>query len=141
MSRFSAVRSVTVLGLVGLIVAACATGTGHGTVKSVTAADLPALAGVWQGSMTGTGGGSFPATLNVNPDGTYVLRGGAITAQGKAEAKDGQVEFVSTATSGVGAIGQRTGSAVVMDRGDTWGLVGSGRAPAGPYNFEFSKVK
>jgi hypothetical protein len=37
--------------------------------------------------------------------------------------------------------GQRTGTGVVLDRGDTWAIIGSGQAAAGPYNFEFSKPK
>jgi hypothetical protein len=52
-----------------------------------------------------------------------------------------RLEFISTATSGVGSTGERIGTAVVLDRGDTWGLVGWGRSPAGPYNFEFSRTR
>jgi hypothetical protein len=141
MVRFSAIRGVTVIGLFGLVIAGCATAGSTGTVKAVTPADMRWLAGVWQGTMTGMGGGSVPATLTVEADGGYTVRGGAYASQGKAEVKDGKLEFVTTQTSGVGAIGERTGSAVLMDRGDTWGLVGSGRAPAGPFNFDVSKVK
>jgi hypothetical protein len=141
MVRLSAIRGITIIALFGLVIAGCATAASTGTVKAVTPADMRSLAGVWQGTMTGMGGGSIPATLTVEADGSYSARGGAYASQGKAEVKDGKLEFVTTQTSGVGAIGERTGSAVLMDRGDTWGLVGSGRAPAGPFNFEVSKAK
>jgi hypothetical protein len=141
MVRLSAIRGITVIALFGFVVAGCATAGSTGAVKALTPADMRSLAGVWQGTMTGMGGGSTPATLTVEADGSYSARGGAFASQGRAEVKDGKLDFVTTQTSGVGAIGERTGSAVVMDRGDSWGLVGSGRAPAGPFNFEFSKVK
>jgi len=141
MVKLSAIRGITIITLFGLVIAGCATAGSTGTVKAVTPADMRSLAGVWQGTMTGMGGGSIPATLTVEADGSYSARGGAYASQGKAEVKDGKIEFVTTQTSGVGAIGERTGSAVLMDRGDTWALVGSGRAPAGPFNFEVSKAK
>jgi hypothetical protein len=134
-----AVRARVLIALVGLVLGGCA--GARGTVKAVTPADVPALSGVWQGTMTGVSGVSFPATLTVNADGTYFIRGGALSAQGKAQADEGHLDFVSTATSGVGAIGDRIGTAVLMDRGDSWSVVGWARAPAGPYNFDFGKVK
>jgi hypothetical protein len=128
------------MALVGLVLAACATAGTRGTIKAVTSADVPALAGVWQGTVVGVSGRGVPATLTVNADSTYILRGGAFTAQGRAEVNEGRLDFVSTATSGVGSTGDRIGTAVVVDRGDTWAVVGWGRSPAGPYNFEFSKT-
>lgn len=135
------VRGVAAIALLGSVVGGCASAGSTGTVKAVTPADLHSMAGVWQGTMTNISGGSVPATLTVNADGTYSARGGAFASTGKTEAKDGKLDFVTTSTSGGLTIGQRTGSAVLMDRGDTWALVGSGQAPAGPFNFQFSKVK
>ena len=141
MVRLRVVRSFTVIALCASVIAGCATAGSMGTVTAMTPAEMRSLAGVWQGTMTGMGGGSVPATLTVQPDGSYSARGGAFASQGRAEVIDGKLDFVTTQTSGVGAIGERTGSAVLMDRGDSWGLVGSGRAPAGPFNFQFSRAK
>ncbi len=61
---------------------------------------------------------------------------------GKAEIKDGFVQFLSTAGSGPTGAGDRSGSAVLMDRDTNWALVGSGHASTGgPFNFEFSQKK
>ena len=139
MSRHRVVETFTAVALFGLLLGGCATGDGRGTVKALVPADAPALAGLWQGSLTVMSGVSSPATLTVNADQTYIIRAGAFTAQGKAEIQEGRLEFISTATSGVGSTGSRIGTAVVLDRGDAWGLVGSGQSPAGPYNFEFSR--
>jgi hypothetical protein len=44
--------------------------------------------------------------------------------------------------SGLNSFMERAMAAsAVLDRGDTWAIVGSGRAAAGPYHFEFSKPK
>jgi hypothetical protein len=83
-----------------------------------------------------------PASLTIRPDGTYTTNAGAFSSSGKAEIRDGFVQFMSTAGSGPMGAGDRAGSAVLMDRGSTWGLVGSGHAStAGPFNFDFSKAK
>jgi hypothetical protein len=96
------------------LVTGCA-GRNVGTPKSLTDADRPLLAGTWQGTMVGATGASLPATLRVNSDGTHTLQGGPSSSQGKAEIRDGEMQFVAT-------------SAV-------------SRAAAGPYHFEFSKPK
>src|SRR5262245_22439720 len=98
--------SMAVIVVVTLAVAGCGTG-GGGTVKAVTAADAPALAGVWQGYMLSTQGTSYPATLTVKPDGTYVVQGGALRGEGRAEPRDGHVQFVSTSTTGGMSVGER----------------------------------
>ena len=141
MRALSFARRSPAIALVGLMVAACASGGTQGTVKALTGADVPALAGVWQGTVAVMSGRGFPATLTVNADSTYILRTGAFMAQGRVEVNEGRLDFVSTATSGVGSTGDRIGAAVVVDRGGTWAVVGWGRSPAGPYNFEFSKAR
>jgi hypothetical protein len=127
------------VALVTWAIAGCAGPTG--TIMAVTAANAPTLAGTWQGSITDPAGKSFPATLTVRPDSTYMVQGGAFVAQGKAQPKDGHLQFVSTSTTGGLAVGERTGSAVLMDQGTGWAMIGSGQAPAGPFNFEFRKPK
>jgi hypothetical protein len=141
MARLRAVRRIGMIALVAGLMAACASGSRGGTVIYVIAADAPQLAGAWQGFMTGPSGGGIEAILNVRPDGTYTVQGGSLTSQGRAEPRDGHIQFVSSSTTGGMQVGERTGSAVLIDRGSSWGLVGSGRAPAGPYNFDFNKAK
>jgi hypothetical protein len=83
-----------------------------------------------------------PASLTIRPDGTYSTDAGAFSTSGKAEIKDGFVQFYSTAGSGPMGAGDRSGSAVLMDRETSWALVGSGHASTGgPFSFEFTKKK
>ena len=126
-----------------LIVSAVAGCASSGPTKQLTAADAALLQGVWQGRVTAPGGtASQPATLTIRPDGTYTTDAGAFSSTGKAEIKDGVVQFFSTSGTGGLAAGDRSGTASVIDRTTSWGLEGSGRASvAGPYNFDFSKAK
>jgi hypothetical protein len=99
------------------------------------------LTGTWQGTMIFPSGASWPATLKVYPNGTYATEAGAFTSEGKAQLKNGRLDFVTSYTSGGIAVDNRTGSASLVDQGTSWGLVGSGWADAGLYNFDFSKPK
>lgn len=129
--------------LIAAAIAGCsATGGPAGTVKQLTPADVPSLVGTWQGLISPPGGSNQAATLTVNRDGTYQTTAGAFSSVGKMEIANGHVQFVSTGGTGGLAAGQRSGSAVVMDRGSSWGLVGNGYAQmSGPFNFDFSKTK
>lgn len=138
MAKLRKTHGIVVVVLVAWAIAGCAV---KGTQKPVTAADAPLLRGVWQGDVTSPAGGSFPATLTVRPDGTYSTLAGAFSSTGKIELKDGYVQFVSTSTTGGLAVGERSGSAALMDRGASWGLVGSGHSQSGPFNFDFNKTK
>jgi hypothetical protein len=122
-------------------IAGCATSSG--TERKLTAADAALLPGVWQGTVNPPGGSSMvPAVLTIRPDGTYTIEAGAFSSTGKAEIKDGVVQFVSTSGTGALAAGNRSGTAVLKDRTTSWGLEGSGRAAiAGPFDFNFSKAK
>jgi hypothetical protein len=83
-----------------------------------------------------------PGTLTIRPNGTYTLEAGAFSSTGKADIKDGGIQFVSTGGTGALGAGERSGTAVLKDRTTRWGLEGSGRAAvAGPFNFDFSKGK
>ena len=127
---------------VALLIAGCA---GTGNLKALTDADRAMLAGTWQGQVVNSTGARSAATLRVNAGGTYTITAGPASSQGRTEIRDGSFSFVaSAAPMGRGeaaSTGQRTGTGVVLDRGDTWAIVGSGQAAAGPYNFEFSKPK
>ena len=139
MAKQTKSHRIAMVVLVAGLVAGCAT---SGTVKQVTAADAPQLTGTWQGNVYPAQGGGFPATVMVKSDGTYSTQGGAFLTSGKIEIKDGYVHFVSTSGTGPLAAGDRSGSATLMDRGTSWGLVGTGYASmSGPFNFDFNKAK
>jgi hypothetical protein len=144
MTRLARAHGIVAIAIVTALIAGCA-GRSVGTPRSLTDADRPMMAGTWQGTFVSSTGATLPATLLVNSDGTYTIQAGPSSSQGKAEIQDGNLVFVASSVAvgrgEAGATGQRTGSAVVLDRGDTWGLVGSGRAAGGPYHFEFSKPK
>jgi len=126
----------------GVIAGCSSTGGPVGTVKQLTPADAASLTGTWQGLISPTSGSNQSATLTVSPDGTYQTSAGAFSSSGKIEIVNGHVQFMSTGGTGGLAAGQRSGSAVVMDRGSSWGLVGNGHAQmSGPFNFDFNKTK
>ena len=130
--------SIAVLAVVSI---GCAS---TGTSKTIAQGDLPALAGTWAGSVTppagGTGAVANQGTLTLSPNGDYVARAGAFTAQGKAEVRNGALMLTSTSTSGGMATGQRTSTATLSERSDgTMVLTGFGHSDAGPFNFEVSR--
>ena len=129
-----------IVALLAWAVTGCAS---QGTQKKLTAADAALLPGTWGGTVNPPGTtGIVPATLTIRPDGTYATEAGAFSTSGKAQIKDGFVQFFSTAGSGPMGAGDRSGSAVLMDRDTSWALVGSGHASTGgPFNFEFTKKK
>jgi hypothetical protein len=135
------VGGLGVLVVAAMVVAGCAGGGVGGRIVPVEPGDLPKLAGTWQGTMIFPSGVGYPATLIVRPNGTYTTEAGAFTSQGKAQLKNGRLDFVTSYTSGGLAVDNRTGSASLVDKGDAWGLTGSGWADAGLYNFDFSKPK
>ena len=143
MAKFRRAQSLVLAVLVAGVVAGCsATGGPSGTAKELTSADAPMLAGTWTGLVSPSSGSNYSATLMVRPDGTYTTSGGAFLSAGKLEIVNGRVNFVSTGgTGGMGAA-TRAGSAVVMDRSNSWGLVGTGHSDVtGPFNFDFNKTK
>ena len=148
MAKLRAVCGVALVVTVALAMAGCGSTTlsSGGTAKTVYASDLATLAGTWQGTGRGATGDTIAGTLRLNADGTYSLQAGPWTAQGKAQVVDGAVVFAAAGGGtgrgeGAAAVGERTGSAVVMDEGDNWALIGSGRSASGPYNFAFRKPK
>ncbi len=140
MATHGKMYGLVVVALIASALAGCAS---SGTARKLTAADAALLPGVWQGTVNPPGGSSrVPATLTVRPDRTYTMDAGAYSSAGKAEIKDGSVQFFSTSGTAALGAGQRSGTATLMDRTTSWGLEGSGSgAVAGPFNFDFSKAK
>ena len=133
--------SVLIAAVAASVIAGCAGAGMGGTVVPVEPGDLAKLAGTWQGTMIFPSGASYPATLFVYPNGTYATEAGAFTSKGQAQLKNGRFDFITNYTSGGLTVDNRTGSATLVDKGTSWGLVGSGWADAGLYNFDFSKPK
>jgi hypothetical protein len=130
---------IVLVVLVAGVIAGCAAA---GTVKKVTPADAALLPGTWQGNVYPPSGGGVTATMTVKPDGTYTITAAAFSSTGKLEIKDGYVQFMSTSGTGSLALGDRSGSAALMDRSTSWGLVGTGYSSiGGPFNYDFSKPK
>jgi hypothetical protein len=135
------IPSVLIVLIMLSSIAGCAGGGLGGRVVPVEPGDMAKLVGTWQGTMIFPSGASWPATLLVYPNGTYATEAGAFTSRGKAQLKNGKLDFITSYTSGGLAVDNRTGSASLVDQGSSWGLVGSGWADAGLYNFDFSKPK
>lgn len=140
MNKHRTIHELLIVGLIAWAMAGCAS---QGTAKKLTSADAALLPGTWSGRVNPPGGtGMVPATLTIRPDGTYSTNAGAFSTSGKAEIRDGYVQFFSTSGSGPTGAGDRNGTAVLMDRDTSWGLEGSGHASTGgPFNFSFSKQK
>jgi hypothetical protein len=143
MAKLRKVQSIVMAVLVAGAVAGCsATGGPAGTAKQVTSADAPSLTGTWNGLVSPSSGSNYPATLMVSPDGSYTTSGGPFMTEGKMQIVNGHIHFVSTGGTGAMGVADRSGTAVVMDRGSSWGLVGNGYSSVtGPYNFDFNKTK
>jgi len=143
MAKLRKTHGIVMAVLVAGVIAGCASTSGPaGTVKQLTPADAASLAGTWQGWISPPSGSNRPATLTVTPDGIYQISAGAYSSSGKLEIVNGRVQFLSTGGTAGLAAGSRSASAVVMDRGSNWGLVGNGHAQiSGPFNFDFNKAK
>jgi hypothetical protein len=148
MDRVARLHRIALVAVVAWAVAGCAS-SNPGTARALGAADIRLLEGTWQGTVTGADMGSgVPATIRIEPSGAYTAQGALISSTGKIEIRDGKAEFVAAPTgvtgrAEAGAVppGARAGSAVLMDRGDHWVLVGSGTGPTGPYNFSLNRPK
>ena len=140
MAKRMKTHGLLIVALVVWAVTGCAS---QGVQKKLTPGDAALLPGTWGGTVNPPGTtGMVPGSLTIRPDGTYSTNAGAYSTSGKAEIKDGFVQFFSTAGSGGMGAGDRSGSAVLMDRDTTWALVGSGHASTGgPFSFEFTKKK
>jgi hypothetical protein len=127
------------IGLVAVAMAGCATAGAVGTPMTVQPADLPKLAGGWQGTASsGLTGSNQPASLTIKPDNTYEMRVGAFTATGTVQAKDGRLLVTNTTTTGIPPE-RRVSDAVVTRRDGRWFITGYGHSDRGPFSYELSK--
>ena len=135
-------RAWTVLcGAMALFVVGCAS---SGVSRTVGPNDLPSLAGKWSGNISLPGGQTSYGTMDMSPNGDYVVQASGFSAQGKAQVKDGGLVLTPSASSGsiAARAGDRTSTAALSERSDgALVLKGFGQSSAGPFNFEVSKPK
>src|SRR5262245_37782959 len=100
MRRGKRTLSFLIAAVAASVIAGCAGAGGMGgRVVSVEPGDMAKLAGTWQGTMIFPSGASYPATLIVNPNGTYTTEAGAFTSKGTAQLKNGRFDFITSYTS------------------------------------------
>src|SRR5262245_30411434 len=139
--RGRALRAVVgSLALVSLAIVVGACATGHST--PVDPSVIPKLAGKWTGYVVGKSGTSAPATMNIQPDGSYriVLVQPDITATGKISVVGGQLVLNNTGLTGP-AVDLAPATAVLdfSEKGGRQQLSGYGSNDAGPFSISFSK--
>jgi hypothetical protein len=120
--------------------AACATAP---PPRALGPADLPDLAGTWNGRVVTRSGTALPAELTIQRDGTYVGRWGASRVEGRITAHEGQVVFQNTAISGPqGTVGGTPrGGATLHDGAGGRMLLGESQSELGPLTFELTQSK
>lgn len=128
------------LALVLLAIAVGACATGHST--PVDASVVPKLAGKWTGYVIGKSGSSAPATMSIQPDGSYRINiiQPDITATGKISVVGGQLVLNNTGITGP-AVDLAPANATLdyAEKGGRQQLSGFGHNDAGPFSIAFSK--
>ena len=99
---------LVIAAVTALVFGGCAAGGIGGRVVPVEPGDMSKLVGTWQGTLILPSGVSYPATLLVYPNGTYVTEAGAFTSRGTAQVKNGRLDFVTSYTSGGLTVDNRT---------------------------------
>ena len=140
--RSLALRSVAgsfALVMLAIVVGACAS-TGHTT--PVDPSVIPKLAGKWTGYVIGKSGSAAPATMNIQPDGSYriVIVQADITASGKLSVVNGQLVLNNTGITGPAVdLAPATATLDYSEKGGKQQLSGFGNNDAGPFSIAFSK--
>jgi hypothetical protein len=131
------------IALTMVAISGCASSTQ--SAMSLTAVDLPRLAGTWQGTASGAQGLSQPITMRLAADGTYSTEGGVFTARGTAQVKDGKLVLTPATTTGGQAASGQVATASLVERREPSQVIqvlaGSGANSAGPFSFEVSRPK
>lgn len=128
------------LASVTLAIAVSACATGHAT--PVDPSIIPKLAGKWTGFVVGKSGSSAPATLNIQPDGSYtaVVVQPDITATGKISVVNGQLVLNNTGRTGPSVdLAIATATLDFSEKGGRQVLSGFGSNDAGPFSVSFSR--
>jgi len=135
---FRAVVGSLALVSLAIVVGACA--TGHTT--PVDPSVIPRLAGKWTGFLVGKSGAAAPASMVVQPDGSYriTIVEPAIVASGKFSVVNGQLVLNNTALSGPSVdLAPASATMDFSEKGGRMTMSGFGSNDAGPFSINFSK--
>lgn len=127
------------LVLLAIVVGACAS-AGHTT--PVDPSVVPKLAGKWTGYVIGKSGSAAPATMSIQPDGSYRINiiQPDITATGKITVVGGQLVLNNTGITGPAVdLAPATATLDYAEKGGRQQLSGFGHNDAGPFSIAFSK--
>lgn len=140
--RSRAFRSVVgSLALVSLAIAVGACASSMATTH-VDPSVIPTLAGKWTGFVIGKSGTAAPASMVVQPDGSYriTIVEPAIVATGKFSVVDDQLVLNNTALSGPAVdVAPARATMNYTEKGGRQHLAGFGNNDAGPFSIAFSK--
>ena len=129
-----------------LLVAVVFTGSGcasmqqqQGTVIPITQADLPSLAGVWNG-WAYAGANGFPGELTLRQDGYFTNSVGAFTSSGTFQIQNGALVSKPYTSGGISVVAEQTITVQLIEKNGRRFLSGNGQGySGGPYSFEYSR--
>jgi hypothetical protein len=115
----------------------CASMKQQGTIVPITQADLPSLAGVWNG-WAYAGANGFPGELTLRPDGYFNNSVGAFTSTGTFQLQNGSLVSNPYVSGGLSNADAAVTVQLVEKNGRRY-LSGTGTSNGGPYSFEYSR--
>jgi hypothetical protein len=124
--------------MLAIVVGACASGHSQPVDPSI----IPKLAGKWTGYLIGKSGGTAPATMNIQSDGSYriVIVQPDLTATGKLSVVNGQLVLNNTGITGPAVdVAPATATMDYSEKGGRQQLSGFGHNDAGPFSIAFSR--
>ena len=115
----------------------CASMQQQGTVVPITQADLPSLAGVWNG-WAYAGANGFPGELTLRSDGYFNNSVGAFTSTGTFKLQNGALVATPYVSGGLSNSDASITVQLIVKNGQRL-LSGTGTSNGGPYSFEYSR--
>ena len=115
----------------------CASMQQQGTVVPITQADLPSLAGVWNG-WAYAGANGFPGELTLRSDGYFNNSVGAFTSTGTFKLQNGALVATPYVSGGLSNSDASITVQQIVKNGQRL-LSGTGTSNGGPYSFEYSR--
>ena len=111
----------------------------QGTVVPITQADLPSLAGVWNG-WAYAGANGFPGELTLRQDGYFTNSVGAFTSSGTFKIQNGALVSNPYTSGGISTVAEQTITVQLIEKNGRRFLSGNGNGySGGPYSFEYSR--
>ena len=110
-----------------------------GTVIPITQADLPSLAGVWNG-WAYAGANGFPGERTLRQDGYFTNSVGAFTSSGTFQIQNGALVSNPYTSGGISTVAEQTITVQLIEKNGRRFLSGNGNGySGGPYSFEYSR--